>query len=383
MTPTSDHCYQAIGGMEMCRKLSEVFYGHVAQDPILRPIFRGSFHCAIPAFALYLAQFLGGPCEYSQGRWWLSLREAHLRFKIGEKERKAWLKNMRLALRDVQIEPSAANALYDFFEQSSAGLINHPTPGEWLDHPLSKSISNGFQHQLDRCSTSQQTIEAAVAAVRTGDAERAIELAGSPSVRSYFERNRADLASLLAVMITNRHPTLIEYVQQMLMADPDLVHQCYSLGRTLLHDSAAAGNTAMIRFLLRLGANPNGVTGHPPLYCVGNECSTETGAAVVRLLVDAGADVNAQEGVKQCTALHMAARRGNVQVAEALLDCGANIEARDSSGDSPLRRAVNCAKPEVAALLLARGANPNAKGSKGLTPRQAARSARMKQLLES
>jgi len=31
----------------------------------------------------------GGPSEDSQRRWWLSLRESHLRFKIGDRERKA------------------------------------------------------------------------------------------------------------------------------------------------------------------------------------------------------------------------------------------------------------------------------------------------------
>jgi ankyrin repeat protein len=70
-----------------------------------------------------------------------------------------------------------------------------------------------------------------------------------------------------------------------------------------------------------------------------------------------------------------------VEVAEALLACSANIEARDSAGDTPLRRSVNCNKIEVAALLLARGANPRSVGSKGLTPIAAARTDAMRRLL--
>lgn len=73
----------------------------------------------------------------------------------------------------------------------------------------------------------------------------------------------------------------------------------------------------------------------------------------------------------------MAARRGNVEVIGALLDMGADIEARDSAGDTPLRRAVNCNKLEAAKLLLARGADPNSKGSRALTPSRAARSSQM------
>ena len=90
--------------------------------------------------------------------------------------------------------------------------------------------------------------------------------------------------------------------------------------------------------------------------------------------------MDASDGVKRCTALHMAARRGNVLVAEALLDCNADLEAQDGDGDTPLRRAVNCGKAEVAAFLLSRGADVQSTGSKGLTPAQAARGAAMKRL---
>jgi ankyrin repeat protein len=140
-----------------------------------------------------------------------------------------------------------------------------------------------------------------------------------------------------------------------------------------------------VGLLLQVGAEPDATSagGHTALYSVGNQCAVAGGGKVVRALVEAGADVDARDGVKQCTALHMAARRGNIEVAEALLDCGANLEARDSVGDTPLRRAVNCDKTGVAALLLARGADRNSVGGKGLTPLLAARSSAMKQVLRS
>jgi truncated hemoglobin YjbI len=53
------------------------------------------------AFAAFLAPFLDGPSEDAQQRWWLSLRESHLRFEIGRKERDAWMNNMIGALDDV------------------------------------------------------------------------------------------------------------------------------------------------------------------------------------------------------------------------------------------------------------------------------------------
>src|SRR5262249_20400799 len=121
--------------------------------------------------------------------------------------------------------------------------------------------------------------------------------------------------------------------------------------------------------------------GHTPLYSVANECQSPGGASVVHVLIRAGANVHACDGVKRCTALHMAARRGNVEIAEALLGSGADIEARDILGDTPLRRAVNCGQTAVAGLLISRGADVHSSGSKGLTPVRAARSVAMKRLL--
>ena len=71
----------------------------------------------------------------------------------------------------------------------------------------------------------------------------------------------------------------------------------------------------------------------------------------MRALVRAGADVDACGGVTRATALHMAARRGSVEIAGALLDCGAAIEARDAKGVTPRERAINCRQDRVSQLL--------------------------------
>src|SRR3981081_2842948 len=117
--------YQAIGGSAACRKLSAAFYARWERDPVLRPFFPGkTFKCAIEELAAFLAQFLGGPPEDAQRRWWLSLRESHLRFKIGQKERDAWMKNMIQTLDDVEIEEPARDALRGLFERASAYVVN-------------------------------------------------------------------------------------------------------------------------------------------------------------------------------------------------------------------------------------------------------------------
>jgi ankyrin repeat protein len=185
-------------------------------------------------------------------------------------------------------------------------------------------------------------------------------------------------------MTTGGDSGMLDYVRTKLLADPSIARERYA-GRTLLHGAAAAGSVPIVELLLQIGAESDvtDTAGHTPLYSVANECQSPGAANVVRALIRAGANVDACDGVKHCTALHMAARRGNIEIAEALLDCGADMEARDSLGDTPLRRAVNCGQTGVAALLLSKGADPHSRGSKGLTPALAARTSEMKRLLQS
>jgi ankyrin repeat protein len=81
------------------------------------------------------------------------------------------------------------------------------------------------------------------------------------------------------------------------------------------------------------------------------------GPEMVRLLVAAGADPDTANSGDE-TALHWAASTDDVEVAAALLDAGADIEARGSSiaGGAPLQNAVGYGCWHVARLLLERGA---------------------------
>lgn len=367
--------HQAVGGTETWRCLSEVFYGRVAHDPRIRHLFPGkSFHCAIEELTAFLAQLFGGPSGDTQRRWWLSLRESHQRFRIGQDERTAWLENMRLALDDVPLEPHHRAALLGFFETSSAYVVN---TGESTPSSISTP-------EIARRWQSQCVLDQLVAALRARQTDSALALAESEILRERFQYDRSGLAALLGLMLGVDEPSIQHYVHTRLTTDPSLVNDRFA-GRTLLHQAAALGNQPTVQLLLRLGADPNGKDGgdHTPLYSVANEYQGKDGGAVVRILVQAGAEVDANGGVKRCTPLHMAARRGSVEIAAALLDCGAAIEARDSLGETPLRRAVNCDKVQVAALLLSRSADPHSLGSKRLTPLQAARSAAMKELFQA
>ena len=87
------------------------------------------------------------------------------------------------------------------------------------------------------------------------------------------------------------------------------------------------------------------------------------GPEIVRLLIDAGADPNAlttrrgsQPGPGDETPLHYAASSDDADVAEALIDGGANIETPDGSIGTPLDNAAGYGCWHVARLLVTRGA---------------------------
>jgi ankyrin repeat protein len=136
------------------------------------------------------------------------------------------------------------------------------------------------------------------------------------------------------------------------------------------------GEAELAAVLIGSGADSDAkeAEGHTPLY------RASTGG-VARVLLAAGATVDVASGPTRGTALHQAARRGYVSVAEALLSQGATIDARDAKGETPLRRAVNCRQIEIARLLVRHGADPHAADRRGVTPLDVARTAEMKRAL--
>ncbi len=90
------------------------------------------------------------------------------------------------------------------------------------------------------------------------------------------------------------------------------------------------------------------------------------------LLVENGADVNAAaQGARDRgkTALMFAAENNpDPEASRFLIEKGAEVDARDEDGRTPLRWAVMGGRPEVAALLIRHGADVDARDDRGATP---------------
>ena len=83
----------------------------------------------------------------------------------------------------------------------------------------------------------------------------------------------------------------------------------------------------------------------------------------------AGADVNDANFGDNDTPLHLAASSNeNPAVIGLLLEAGADLEAREVAGETPLHFAAGSANAVAVEALLAAGANLEARGEEGRTP---------------
>jgi len=121
----SETFYDAIGGEKAFEQLVSHFYALVAIDPILRPMYpTDDLHGAAIRLKMFLEQYWGGPKRYSEERGHPRLRMRHAEFKIGTKERDAWLLCMKSAVSELEITSDQRNELWSYLEGAAQFLIN-------------------------------------------------------------------------------------------------------------------------------------------------------------------------------------------------------------------------------------------------------------------
>jgi ankyrin repeat protein len=128
-------------------------------------------------------------------------------------------------------------------------------------------------------------------------------------------------------------------------------------GRTMLHQAVLSGNFELCLLFIEGGMEVNAKDkneGTPFHYAVSEEGNIE----VCRLLVDHGADVSAS--ANDISPIHTAAQGNHVQLCKILIEeWGADVNAKDDVGSTPLKKAVRNGSIELCRVLLELGADAN------------------------
>jgi ankyrin repeat protein len=132
-------------------------------------------------------------------------------------------------------------------------------------------------------------------------------------------------------------------------------------GRTPFIEAAASNGTEVLDILIKAGADTGAVSysGETALMAA---AWSNTDPEVIKMLIQGGANVNAKDetGFTPLTRAVRAARYafgGNTEVLNVLIEAGADIEAKDNEGKTALTHAAKDIKPEVMSVLLDAGAN--------------------------
>ncbi len=212
-------------------------------------------------------------------------------------------------------------------------------------------------------------VEDLIDAINDDDATRVAELVtGDPSLASARDRN-----GVSAIMLS-RYRFNRETTDALLATDPDLdVFEATTLGYidrlrerlaedhwrataystdgfTALHFAAFFGKVEAARTLLDAGAVVNAYSVNElqvqPLHSAASGRHHE----VCRVLIAAGADVNATQR-HEFTPLHAAAKHGDTELVELFLSAGADPTARTEAGDTPADTAEAAGHVDVARRL--------------------------------
>lgn len=116
--------YKSVGSEAPYYRLVDEFYAGVEKDLVLRPIYPEDLTPGKKHLAQFLIQRTGGATTYSDERGHPRMRGRHMPFKIGQKERDAWVKHMTAAVDAVPEFKIHSQALNEFFSSFATFMIN-------------------------------------------------------------------------------------------------------------------------------------------------------------------------------------------------------------------------------------------------------------------
>lgn len=152
-------------------------------------------------------------------------------------------------------------------------------------------------------------------------------------------------------------------------SEPDLVNAKTDLGETPLHYLAVENQIDAVQALVEIGADLNNVNscGGTPL----SEASRLGYAKLVQYLLSVGAKLQV-DGQSELV-LHEAASSGNIDVVQALIGAGADVNACNDLSEAALHIAAGKDHAEVVRLLVEAGADASLRRIFDETPLDVAR----------
>ncbi len=122
-----ENFYEAVGGEDTFRRLVGRFYQLVRSDELLRPLYpEEDLGPAEERLRMFLMQYWGGPHTYSAQRGHPRLRMRHAPFRIGLAERDAWLRCMRAAVDEADLDEAHRAVLWNYLEMAAHSMVNSP-----------------------------------------------------------------------------------------------------------------------------------------------------------------------------------------------------------------------------------------------------------------
>ena len=213
-----------------------------------------------------------------------------------------------------------------------------------------------------------------IAAIRAGDLaavkkllseDRALVNAkdetGQSAVLTALYHGRREIADVLV----SHEPTLdafeaaatgkLDRLRALLDKEPSLLNAYAKDGFYPLGLAAFFGRTEAALWLLERGADVKQVARNPMQVTALHAAVAANQASVVRALLERGADVNARQQ-QGWMPLHEAAGGGKLEILDLLLEHGAKLNAKNDEGKTPLAIAMERGQTAAANELRKRGA---------------------------
>jgi len=115
--------YQELG-QEKLQMLVDNFYELVQKNEIISPLFKGDFETIKKKQFMFLSQFLGGSQLYTIAFGHPKMRMRHFPHKITIEAKEEWLKCMKEAINQLDIDEKFKDTLYNCFPNVAQHMVN-------------------------------------------------------------------------------------------------------------------------------------------------------------------------------------------------------------------------------------------------------------------